>query len=88
MLTKICRKGGSLLLISLRTLPSPYIVPGLVPTSLRGLVISSGIQLDATSFLKILSIRFPWLTVQLKVSSFFRLPLNNNHCLNVMVCYE
>ena len=39
----------------------------------RDLLLSSGILLDATKFLKILSIRFSWLTEKLKIPSLFKL---------------
>ena len=50
---KIGRKGGQLSIISLQTLQSPYIIPGLVPIGFRDLLFSSDMLLDATSFLKI-----------------------------------
>ena len=52
-------------MISLWTLQSPYLIPGLVPTDLKDSLISSDILLIATSFLKILSTRFSCLTAKL-----------------------
>ena len=39
-------------MISLLTLQNPCIIPGLVPTGLRDLLVSSDILLDATSFFR------------------------------------
>ena len=60
-------------MISLRTLQSPYIIPGLVPTGFRDLLVSSDMLLDARSFFKMLSTRFSWLIAKFKIPSFFRL---------------
>ena len=49
------------------------IIPGLVLTGLRDFLVSSDILLAATSFLKILSTHFSWLTAKFKMPSFFRL---------------
>ena len=47
------------------------LIPSLVPTGLRDLLVSSDMLLDLRSFFKILPTIFSWLTAKLKISSFF-----------------
>ena len=76
---KKSRKGRQSSMVSLCTLQSPYIIPGLVPNELRDLFVYSNILLNATNFLKILSTRFSWWTAKLEIPLFFRLIFSSFH---------
>ena len=70
-LDKGSQNGGKLSTISLRALESPHITPGKVPTDFRNLFVSLDILLDVTSYFKVLSTRFSWVTAKVKNPSFF-----------------
>ena len=68
---KIGLKGGQPLTRFLCTLQEIYIIPGLVFTGFRCLLVSSDMLLESTSFLKILSMSFSRLVIKFKKLSSF-----------------
>ena len=68
-------------MMSLGTLQSRYIIPGLVPTGFRDLLVSSDMLLDATSFLKMFSTRFSWLIAK------FKIPSSLDYFFQISVCH-
>ena len=55
---KIGHNGGEFPMLALCSLPEPYMIPGLVPTAFKGVLVLSVILLDSTSFLRTLSACF------------------------------
>ena len=74
---KIRRNGGQPSTCCLYTLQFPYKIPGLVATSFTNLRISFDILLESTSFLKMVSTRFSWLTRKFRKASSFKVTFPN-----------
>ena len=74
---KIGRNGRQTSTCSFSSLQFPYIILGLVPTGFTNLRIFFHILLQSTRFLKMLSIRFSWLTTKFRKAPFFKLTFSN-----------
>ena len=59
------------------TLQSSYIVPGLVSTGFTGLHIYIDILLELSRFLRMVSIRFSWLTTKFRKASCFKVTFSS-----------